>query len=107
MEAGTGNGNGATDAAPQAEDYKPKFDRLSTERRVLGHITDEGHVGRGPRNTAERLAVELHEDPYTEYGGDQQEMQDYLDSLEQAGLILGRGDGTYEVTDDGRTELTN
>lgn len=88
------------------EDYEPKFDRLSTERRVLGHVTDDDHVGRGPRNTVDRLALELQEDPNTRYGGNVEQLQGYLDDLEEAGLIE-QSDGVYTVTGDGQTELAN
>lgn len=88
--------------------YEPNFDPLGTTRRVLGHITDEDHVGRGPRNTVERLTQELAEDPFTavefnEVGA----VQSHLDALEQAGLVAKRDDGSYEVTEAGQTELTN
>ena len=89
------------------EDYEPSFDRTSTERRVLGHITDDDHVGRGPRNTIDRLRLELEEDPHTRYGGNVEQLQGYLDALEQEGLVEHREDGTYVVTDAGRTELGN
>jgi hypothetical protein len=45
---------------------------------VLGHITDEDHVGRGPRNTGDRLHQELAENPYTEFG-ENDDVQGYLD----------------------------
>lgn len=90
------------------EDYEPHFDRLGTERRVLGHITDEDHVGRGPRNTPERLALELAEDPYTAIEFDELGVvQGHLDALEEAGLVEKREDGTYGVTEAGLTELVN
>ena len=68
------------------EQYEPHFDRLGVHRRVLGHITEEDHVGRGPRNTAERLTEELSEDPYTPFDGDEDDVQEYLDDLEASGL---------------------
>lgn len=107
------------------EDYEPHFDRSGTTRRVLGHITDEDHVGRGPRNTTERLAVELAEDPNTRIfpastAGDATDehegieaydpatvVQEHLDELLAAGLIAARDDGAYEVTEAGRVELVN
>jgi hypothetical protein len=86
------------------EEYEPKFDRLSTTRRVLGHVTDEDHVGMGPRNTPERLAYELAGDPYTNFDqGD--DVQEHLDDLEAAGLVQKREDGTYAVTEAGTYEL--
>lgn len=92
--------------APDAEEYEPKFDKLGTHRRVLGHITDLDHVGRGPRNTADRLTQELAEDPYTKFEeGDN--VQEYLDDLEASGLVQKNEDGTYGVTDAGTYELTH
>ena len=116
MEAGTGNGNGEsqepgvtapqTDAAPAVEEYEPKFERSGVHRRVLMHVTDEEHVGRGPRNTASRLTQELVEDPYTQFGlGDG--AQEYLDDLEASGLVQKRDDGTYGLTEAGHYELTH
>jgi ribosomal protein S19E (S16A) len=94
-------------AKKPAEDYIPKFDRVGTERRVLGHITNEDHVGRGPRNTLERLQQELAEDPHTNYDGDGPELQGYFDALEGAGLVKRHENGTYSVTAAGRTELAS
>jgi hypothetical protein len=91
----------------QVEDYEPNFDRASVQRRVLGHITDENHVGRGPRNTADRLSQELDEDPNSSFVADEDDMQAILDELEDAGLVAARDDGTYEVTEPGRIELAN
>ncbi len=88
------------------EDYEPHFDRLSVERRVLGHVTEDDHVGRGPRNTIDRLRLELEEDPNTRYGGSVEQLQDYLDALEEAGLVE-QADGVYAVTEAGRVELAN
>lgn len=88
-------------------DFEPVLDRLGTERRVLGQITDEDHVGRGPRNTAERLAEELAEDPYTAVEHNEQDVvQGHLDTLEEAGLVE-QTDGVYSLTDAGFTELAN
>lgn len=90
------------------EDYEPVLDRLGTERRVLGQISDEDHVGRGPRNTVERLSLELAEDPYTAVEYDEQdEVQRLLDTLEEAGLIEKREDDTYGLTEAGFVELAN
>src|SRR5215831_20963755 len=88
------------------EDYDPNFDRLSTERRVLGFISDEDHLGR-PRNTVEVLAEDMRDDPNSDHAGDVEEMQEYLDSLEGVGLVAKRDDETYEVTEAGRVELAN
>jgi hypothetical protein len=74
---------------------------------VLGHITDADHVGRGPRNTLERLVQELAEDPYTDYHGNEGEMLMYLDALEAADLIEQREDATYALTVAGLYELTH
>ena len=88
-------------------DFKPVLDRFSVERRVLGHVSDEDHMGRGPRNTVERLALELSEDPYAKYAGNFDQMQAYLDDIEEAGLIEKRDDDTYALTEAGFTELAN
>ncbi len=88
------------------EDYEPHFDRMGTTRRVLAFITDEEHLGT-VRNTPEALAQELNDDPYTNYDGDPEELQEYLDKLVEAGLVNARDDGTYEVTQAGRVELAN
>lgn len=98
MSAGTGT---------HTVNYQPVFDRLGTTRRVLGHITDDDHIGRGPRNTLERLVQELAEDPHTIYHGDQWDMVDMLIALMDAGLVDQRPDETYVVTDAGRYELTH
>ena len=92
--------------ADEPETYEPKFDPLGTHRRVLGHVTDEDHVGRGPRNTAERLTQELAEDPYTNFEEDD-DVQEYLDDLEAEGLVSKTKAGVYTVTDAGREELTH
>jgi hypothetical protein len=93
---------------PDDEVYEPVLDRLGTERRVLGHITDMDHAGRGPRNTAERLALELAEDPNTAIEYDEQDaVQGHLDALEEAGLVEKRDDDTYAITDAGFVELVN
>lgn len=85
------------------EEYVPHFDRLGTTRRVLGHVTDEPHFG-FPRNTVERLQIELAEDPHTEFeAGD--DVQPHLAALVDAKLLKQREDGSFEVTDAGRTEL--
>lgn len=88
-------------------DYEPKFERVGTTRRVLGHITDDDHIGRGPRNTLDRLVQELAEDPHTIYAGDVHQMRIYIRDLLDAGLVAEREDGTLHVTDAGRYELTH
>lgn len=101
-------GNTVEENPDAVEDYEPHFERTGTTRRVLGHITDEDHVGRGPRNTTARLAQELAEDPYTAISdGQDDQVQAHLDDLEGAGLVEVRDDGTYEVTEAGRVELAN
>jgi hypothetical protein len=116
-------------AHPQAEfiedDYEPCFDRASTTRRVLGHVTDEDHVNRGPRNTVERLAKELSEDPYTPrireaHGGytdadgktveaydPASDVTEHVEKLVSAGLLERRDDDTLAVTRAGHVELVN
>jgi hypothetical protein len=89
------------------EDYEPHFNRLGIHRRVLGHITDSEHVGRGPRNTLDRLVVEVAEDPFSNYDGNRNEMAHFLDELTKAGLIGQRADETYMITAAGRVELAN
>jgi hypothetical protein len=117
------NHDGLTDEEVQtlgisAINYEPKFDRLGLTRRVLGHITDEDHVGRGPRNTAARLDQELDEDrntPYRKNVPDPEnpeavvplKVQEHLDKLVEAGLVEKRDDDTYAVTEAGITELVN
>jgi ribosomal protein S19E (S16A) len=93
------------DELPDAE-YEPHFDRLGIHRRVLGHITDEDHVGRGPRNTADRLTEELGEDPFTPFDGSEDDVQEYLDDLEASGLVSKDAD-VYTVTEAGQYELTH
>lgn len=90
------------------DNYEPKFDRTGTTRRVLGHITDMEHAGRGPRNTTARLAQELAEDPYTMINFNQEDqVQSHLNNLVEAGLVEHRDDDTYAVTDAGQVELAN
>jgi hypothetical protein len=88
------------------ESFVPVLDRLSTERRVLGFITDEDHMGRGPRNTVGRLSFELELDEFTDHAGDLDEMRGFLDTLEAVGLVEQAG-GVYSLTDLGLTELAN
>lgn len=89
------------------ENYEPVFDRLSTERRVLGFITDEDHAGRGPRNTVERLSFELSQDEFTRYAGNFEQMQGYLDHLAERGLVTRDENGVYSITEAGFVELAN
>lgn len=89
------------------DDYAPKFDRLSTERRVLGFVTTEVDIDAlGPRNTFHALQVGLTADDNTAYTGHDEQLQSYLGSLIEAGL-LSEADGVYTVTDAGWTELVN
>ena len=80
------------------DEYDPHFDRQSFQRLVLAHITDENHLGRGPRNTTEMIATDLGEDP-----GD---VFDALGELADAGLVTHK-DGVYTVTNAGTVELVN
>jgi hypothetical protein len=89
------------------ENYEPVLDRVSTERRVLGFITDEDHAGRGPRNTVERLSFELEMDEYTQFAGNFDQMQGYLDTLENEKLVAHDEDGVYSLTEAGFVELAN
>lgn len=96
----------------QVEGYEPHFDRLSTTRRVLGHVTDEVDVDAlGPRNTLSALAYGLATDANTAISGDPDEVasevQEHLDALTEAGLLNVRKNGSYEVTAAGLTELRN
>jgi hypothetical protein len=94
-------------APDQVEDYEPSFDRAGIERRVLGYVTDDDHVGRGPRNTPARLAQELDEDPFSPFVAEEDDVATHLEALVEAGLVEERDDGTYAVTDAGRVELAN
>ena len=108
VEANPWPGNVVEKNPDAVEGYESHFDPAGTTRRVLGHITDEDHVGRGGRNTTARLAQELAEDPFTAIGGGQDDqVQKHLDDLVEAGLVEERDDGTYGVTDAGRVELAN
>lgn len=113
----------ATAGGPGADLPPVKFDRLSVERRVLGHVTDEvDTTALGPRNTLAALTYALVRDRNTTHaaGGNPrfevdgmsvaesaQAVLDYLDDLKDAGLLVQRDDGSYEVTEDGLTELRN
>ena len=90
----------------QVEGYEPKFPRESMQRRALGHVTDEDHLGRGPRNTAARLQQELVEDVNSPFEDDD-DVQELLDDLEASGLVQQDDDGVYRVTDAGQVELAN
>lgn len=92
------------------DDYEPKFDRLSTARRVLGFVTDEEHLDHGQRNTVENVARELADDPNTpkiRADGDLDAVQGHVDSLVSVGLLDVREDGTLAVTLAGHVELRN
>ena len=90
----------------QVEDYEPKVGRMTLTRRVLAFITEEDHLGRGPRNTADRLSQDMSEDPFTAYDGDTDELADELDVLVAEGLIE-ENDGVYSVTEAGTVELNH
>lgn len=104
-----------TDLHPdQVEDYQPRFDRLGTARRVLGHVTDEVDVDAlGPRNTLAAISHGLLTDANTREISNMSpelaaaETQGHLDKLVEAGLLVRRGDESYELTDDGLIELRN
>lgn len=98
------------------------FGRLSIERRVLAFITDGYTVPLGPRNTLAALTYDLMRDPHTTHppepngrlevdGRTVEEVAEtvlgYLTALIDAGLVEQREDGSFEVTDAGRDELSN
>lgn len=99
------------------------FPRLSLERRVLGHVTDEvDETEFGPRNTLAALTRALMTDRNTtnpatpEHGrldverpvvDVAQSVLDVLAALQAAGLVSQREDGSYAVTDAGRVELSS
>lgn len=107
------------------EDALPpvKFPRLSVERRVLGHITDETDGSPlGARNTLAALTEALMRDPNTTRprGGMAEALpidrplEDtathilaMLTALTDAGLVEQREDGSYQVTDAGHVELAS
>lgn len=116
----------ATVTAPgyvEPENLPPvKFDRLSVERRVLGHITDEvdrDHLG--PRNTLAALTHALMNDRHTTHPAGENARLDvsgsvaeiaqtilgHLDALKDAGLVVQREDGSYKLTKAGHTELAS
>ena len=77
---------------------------------MLAYVTDEDHFGRGPRNTAERRRLqELDEDPFSAFSLHTHDVQDYLDELEEAGLVRAGEDGrpSTAVTEAGQVELSN
>lgn len=88
------------------EDYEPKFDRLSTTRRVLAHVTDDVDPVHGARNTLEALQSALVEDPNTHLS-DPGEVEPELEQLLEAGLLKKLEDGKLKVTHDGMVELVN
>ena len=89
------------------QDYEPVLDRYSIERRVLGYITDMEHGGTGPRNTVQALAIWVAHDEHAPiYNGDEDEMQEYVDTLVDAGLVVEEDD-RYRLTEAGLVELVN
>jgi len=100
-----------------------KFDRLSVERRVLGHVTDEVNItALGPRNTLAAITYDLMTDrntthppsthPRLEVDGVSTEeiaaaVLAHLTALQDAGLLEARADGTYAVTEAGHLELAS
>ena len=108
--------------APGAELAECVFDRLSVERRVLGHITDEVDADAlGPRNTLAALTYALMRDPNTtrpvgrpklDIDGATLEqvatlVDEHLQRLVAAGLAAQREDGSFELTEAGHTELAS
>lgn len=90
----------------RSENYEPVFPRLSTTRRVLGHITpevDKDHLG--PRNTLPALTAGLIADPHTDIRYPH-EVPRFLKDLADAGLVA-EASGVYIVTEAGLRELTN
>lgn len=89
--------------------YEPHFDRMGLTRRVLGFVTDEDHLGLGPRNTHDLIARDMAGDvnsPQVTWD-DSSRVQPALDKLVEAGLLEQREDGSYAVTEAGRVELRN
>ena len=94
-------------ADTQVEDYEPHFERTGPTRRVMGFITDEEHMGR-PRNTLEAIADDLADDPNSPFGhGQDDQVQEHLSELEEAGLVEQREDGTWALTEAGLVEGQN
>lgn len=81
-------------------------DRLSTERRVLAHISDEvDQTYLGPQNTVLAITFALLRDPHTSIDATEQ-VQPYLDlPVEQD--LLSEDRGVYTLTDSGWRELVN
>jgi hypothetical protein len=112
-----------TGGGPGAKLPESKFPRLSLERRVLGHVSDEvDETEFGPRNTLAALTRALMTDrntinvPTSDHGSldvsgtvaeTAQRVLDVLTALEGAGLVVQRGDDSYALTDDGVKELTD
>lgn len=105
-------------------DYPPvKVDRLSIERRVLGHITDEvEHSAIGSRNTLAALTYSISRDLNTTnpkdptlprlsteggLGGIAQRIAEHIETLVGHGLVEKRDDGSYALTDAGHKELSS
>lgn len=117
LSISTGQQRGSADLPPV------KLDRLSVERRVLGHITDEVEFAAlGSRNTLAALTYSLVRDrnttnappPNPSLSIDGKSTADVageilaiLGVLEGHGLIARREDGSYELTEAGRTELAS
>lgn len=86
--------------------YEPRFPRISTTRRVLGHITEElDRTDLGPRNTLPALTFALIADDHTDIHYPEQ-VPPFLDDLVEAGLA-SELDGVYTVTEAGQRELMN
>jgi hypothetical protein len=100
-----------------------KLDRLSVERRVLGHITDEvDRTHLGPRNTLAALTYALVTDentvhppaglPRLEAADEGLEaaltaVQAILEHLAELALVKVRADGSWVLTKLGHLELAN
>jgi hypothetical protein len=100
-----------------------KFDRLSIERRVLGHITDDvEHTVLGARNTLAALTYSIMRDrntthapapnPSLDIDGKSlvevaQTIHEHVGKLTDAGLVAQREDGSYALTEAGHKELAS
>lgn len=109
--------------AAGAELPEVAFDRLSVERRVLGHITEDvDQSWIGPRNTLAALTQALMTDRHTtspppglprldvdgvSVAEVAQTVLEHLERLVDAGLVEQHADGSYALTDAGVHELAN
>lgn len=117
VQVTTGGGPGAV--LPES-----KFPRLSVQRRVLAHISDEvDETEFGPRNTLASLTRALMTDrntinpPTSDHGKLDvngktvveiaQQVLDHLEELIAAGLVEQHDDETYRLTDAGHAEIND